>query len=169
MWPLEVREHCVQRLYGLNPPTMLALSRETGIPPTTLGRWKDQAHGTAITAENTMSSKKDKRPAAWPPAERLRVVVESAGLSEEELGAYLRREGLHAATVEQWRRAALEGLGGLPQRPPGKPKVSRRERELERELHRKEKALAEVAALLVLQKKSQLLFGEPEDGSSSGS
>jgi putative transposase len=155
MWPLELREHCVQRLFGLNPPTMLALSRETGVPPTTLGRWKEQALGTAITAENTMSSKKDKRPAAWPPAERLRVVAASAGLSDEELGAYLRREGLHAATVEPWRRDALEGLGGLPQKTSGKPKVSRRERELERELHRKEKALAEVAALLVFKKKKR--------------
>lgn len=169
MWPLEVREHCVQRLFGLNPPSVMALSRETGIPSTTLDRWKEKAREGAGSTETPMSSKKDKRPAAWPPAERLRVVVESAGLSEEELGAYLRREGLHSATVQQWRRDALAGLGGLPQKSPGKPKVSRRERELERELHRKEKALAEVAALLVLQKKSQLLLGEPEDGSSSGS
>jgi len=112
-----------------------------------------------------MASKKDKRPARWPPSERLRIVIESASLSEEELGEFLRREGLHAATLEQWRADALSGLGG-PSAPAARGKVSRRERELQRELRRKEKALAEAAALLVLQKKTRLLFGEDEDDSS---
>ena len=111
-----------------------------------------------------MASKKDKRPARWPPAERLRIVIESASLPEEELGEFLRREGLHAATLEQWRADALAGLGGTPA-PAARGKVSRRERELQRELRRKEKALAEAAALLVLRKKTRLLFGEDEDDS----
>ncbi len=92
-------------------------------------------------------------------------MIESARLPEDELGEFLRREGLHAPTLEQWRADALAGLGGTSAPAAGR-KVSRRERELQRELRRKEKALAETAALLVLQKKSRLLFGDDEDDSS---
>lgn len=164
MWPLELRHHCVKRLLSPNPPSVSCLEEETGIPNQTLTRWRSAARNGARTGlEERMASKKDKRPTRWPPAERLRVIEKSAGLSDDELGAFLRREGLHAATVEEWRRDALAGLGGQARGPSGKPKVSRRERELQRELRRKEKALAETAALLVLQKKSRLLFGEDED------
>ncbi len=166
MWPIELRERCVQRLLGHSPPTVKDLSRETGIPEPTLSRWQVNARrGTWRDPRESMASKKDKRPARWPPSERLRVVIESAGLSEDELGEFLRRGGLHAPTLEQWRADALAGLDGLPA-PSTRPKVSRRERELQRELRRKEKALAEAAALLVLQRKSRLLFGDDEDDSS---
>lgn len=166
MWPIELRERCVQRLLGDSPPLVKELSRETGVPEPTLSRWQINARtGIWQVPRESMASRKDKRPARWPPSERLRVVIEAASLSEEELGEFLRREGLHGATLEQWRTDALAGLGGPPA-PSARRKVSRRERELQRELHRKEKALAEVAALLVLQKKSRLLFGDDEDDSS---
>lgn len=163
-WPLELRERCTQRLLDPNPPTMAFLSQETGVPAPTLWRWKEGALRGRVPRGTTMASNKDNRPQRWPPAERLRVVVETASLEEAELGEYLRRVGLHAATVEGWRADALAGLGGQVA-PSGKPRVSRRERELQRELRRKEKALAETAALLVLQKKAHLLLGEDEDGS----
>ena len=167
MWPLELREHCVRRLLGPNPPLVVRLAEETGIPRCTLSRWKSAAL-RASSSGDEMASKKDTRPSQWSASERLRVVVQTSSLSEAELGEYLRREGLHAATVESWRQGALAGLSGQSAQP-SRPVVSRRERELERELRRKEKALAETAALLVLQKKARQLFGEDEDGSSGKS
>ena len=109
-----------------------------------------------------MSSNTDRRDTDWTPAERFRAVFETENLEGEELGAYLREHGLHAATLEQWRQDALAGLGSPTKR---QPKSSRRIRELERELRRKEKALAETAALLVLQKKLRHLLEEDEDDS----
>ncbi len=95
----------------------------------------------------------------WSPEEKLRIISEALGLEDDELGAFMRREGLHDSDLEEMRAAALEGL---------EPKVvqrgpSREEKRivtLERELRRKEKALAEAAALLVLQKKFRALMEE---------
>jgi len=115
-----------------------------------------------------------KRPQDWTAEEKLQAVIEAAGLSEEELGEFLRRQGLHGAQLQQWRDGVLAGLEQSSKR--GSRKSSpeaRRVRELERELDRKEKALAEAAALLVLKKKVRKIWGDeaddtsPKSGSSS--
>jgi transposase-like protein len=105
---------------------------------------------------------KGRRPEDWSAEERLRVVRETAGLTGAELGAALRREGLHSAVVDEWRDDALSALGGKRQR----TREQKRIRELERELKRKDKALAETAALLVLTKKVQALWGDEDDDTS---
>lgn len=79
-------------------------------------------------------------------------------MSDEDLGAFMRREGLHEVDLKEMREAALAGL-----KPPVRQGPSPEEQELKqvkRELRRKEKALAEAAALLVLQKKFQALMAE---------
>jgi len=105
-----------------------------------------------------------KRPQDWTAEEKLSAVIEAAALSDEELGAFLRRKGIHGAQLKEWRQIVLSGL---EKRPPRLSKKStaeaRRIRELERELARKEKALAEAAALLVLKKKAQAIWGDGDD------
>jgi transposase-like protein len=87
--------------------------------------------------------------------------MEASRLRDAELGEFLRRKGLHEAQLTQWRQSALEALGGgKPARPSSE---SRRVRELEKEVLRKDKALAEAAALLVLQKKIRSLWGDADD------
>ena len=97
------------------------------------------------------------------PEEKLRLVRETASLDEAALGAFLRREGVHEADLQRWREQTSEGaLGALA----GKRQRSleqKRIRKLEAELKRKDKALAEAAALLVLSKKARALWGAPED------
>jgi transposase-like protein len=113
-----------------------------------------------------------KRPQDWTAQEKLNAVIEAASVSEQELGAFLRRKGLHEAQLNEWRQVVL---AGLDQRPGGASKKrtpqARRVRELERELARKEKALAEAAALLVLQKKARAIWGDVDDatGNQNGS
>lgn len=100
-----------------------------------------------------------RRPADWTAQERLQVVLEASKLSEADLGSFLRSKGLHEASLTEWRGAMLEAL-----RNPAKVSPeARRVRELERELDRKEKALAEAAALLVLKKKVQTIWGDEGD------
>jgi transposase len=86
-------------------------------------------------------------------------VLQAAGLRDEALGELLRREGLHEATLLDWRAAALEGIA------PRKPHRADQKRiaKLEKELARKDKALAEAAALLILQKKVRDLWGDGDD------
>lgn len=102
----------------------------------------------------------------WSGEDKLAAVIESASLSEAELGGYLRRRGLHRATLEAWRQEALQGLSGGTSRrvvAPGTKDDRKRIRALERELARKDKALAETAALLVLKKKIEALWGDEAD------
>jgi len=168
VWSLELRNRCVQRLMSSSSPSLSELSEQTGVSTSTLSRWHTAATQPQICDDLPMAkNKNERRPRDWSPAERLRVVIQSDRLTDEELGEFLRREGLHANTLEQWRQDALAGLDGRGGQ--SKPaRSSRRERALERELRRKERALAETAALLVLQKKSRALFPEDEDDSSSG-
>lgn len=112
-----------------------------------------------------------RRPQDWPAAERFGAVLEASALGEAELGAFLRRKGLHEVDLAEWRRVALDALAGEPRgRTKTKPVDVKRVRELEREvkslsedLRRKEKALAEVTALLVLKKKLGALRLDEDD------
>lgn len=155
----------VQRMLGPKRKTAAALASEVGISQPTLSRWLRAAQSTlpAMAASKppppTPEPKKPRRPEDWPAEERLRVLSAASGLRDDELGAFLRREGLHEATLEEWRAAALEALG--PRRQPRAEQ--KRVRELEKQLRRKDKALAETAALLVLQKKVQAIWGDGDD------
>ena len=105
-----------------------------------------------------------KRPQDWSAEEKLQAVIEAGTVSEAELGAFLRRQGLHAAQLTQWRQLVLSGLKQAPQRSAkASTAQARRVRELEQELARKEKALAEAAALLILKKKAQSIWGDEDD------
>ena len=113
-----------------------------------------------------------KRPQDWTAEEKLQVVVEAAAEPETELGAFLRRQGLHEAQLQQWRQQVLAALEQRTTRTSKKSTPEARQlRELERELARKDKALAEAAALLILKKKAQAIWGDEDDttGSKNGS
>jgi RNase P protein component len=93
---------------------------------------------------------------AWSIDEKVRVLAEARKVTGTELTALLQKEGLLLAELEQWRLALdEEGRASIA--------TTKRIRRLERELARKEKALAEVAALLVLKKKVEHLQEDEED------
>lgn len=143
------------------------LSRETGIPQPTLSRWLRGAASLRLVTSKPESPKEpevaaaEKRPQDWSPLERMQFVIDADALDDQELGELLRRRGVHREQLDAWR-AAAEGFGQAA--PTRRSAEGKRIRELEREVARKDKALAETAALLVLQKKLQLLFpASPED------
>ena len=170
VYPQELRQRLVGRMLGAERKSACSLAKETGVSQTTLSRWNQSARSVAsmTTKSDDPSSPRlppPRRPQDWTPEERLRAVIESSALADADLGAWLRREGLHEATLAQWREAALRGLGGGGGGAAGDAK---RVKELERELHRKDKALAETAALLVLRGKLNALW-EEEGGSTARS
>lgn len=154
----------VQRMLGPGAKSATELSKEVDVHQVTLSRWKREASTlTAMAAAKPTAPAKPK--AARTAAEKLELVLAADKCSPEELGALLRREGLHEADLTQWREAMAAGLeetrGGSAA---GKSAVqSKRIRELERELHRKERALAEAAALLILQKKVRSIWADEDD------
>ena len=113
--------------------------------------------------DSPRSLMKVRRPQDWTAEEKLDVLIEAASLPDEELGAFLRRKGLHEAHLKEWRQTVLSGLQKRPARAKKTTAEARRIKELERELHRKEKALAEAAALLVLKKKAQAIWGDGDE------
>jgi transposase len=162
----------------LDPAAMSAcgLSRETGVPQGTLSRWLRRARMVNGVSKRGKHPKGTGDPAArrpqdWSADEKLEAVIYASTLTEEELGAFLREKGLHEADLVAWRKTVLTASraalsGERPRKGRKQSKEARRIRELEKELDRKEKALAEAAALLVLKKKVQQIWGD-EDGSTS--
>jgi hypothetical protein len=96
-------------------------------------------------------------------------VIETASLNEAELSEYCRRKGLYPQQISAWREACLQANAlAVPKADQSQLKAQAKHiKQLQSELRRKEKALAEAAALLVLQKKVRDLWPEPEDGKSS--
>ena len=158
-YPTVLRSKLVRRMTGPDGESATALARETGIAQQTLSRWLRAAGTVAVMDES--GDRPARRPQDWSAEEILAVITEAAGLSDEDLGAFLRRKGLHEAHLEEWRTRIVAGLE-TPVRRSGRSPEAKRIRELERELRRKEKALAEVAALLVLQKKVREIWGDEE-------
>ena len=100
----------------------------------------------------------------WTPAARLEAVIATAAMDEATRSAWCREHGLYAADLEAWKRDAIAGLGDPRAASATEARQDRRRvKELERELHRKDKALAETAALLVFARKLSAVFREGED------
>jgi transposase-like protein len=138
------------------------VARQENISDVTLYTWRNQVRDRGQIVPGSQSS-----PEQWSAEARVAVVAETLTLPEVELSEYCRKKGLFPEQVKAWREACLNG-----QRPSAKGSSADREehrrdkkkiRALEKELHRKEKALAEAAALLVLRKKLTAFWDEKND------
>ena len=152
------KEAMVQKMSGPGGVSACSLSVETGVPQSTLSRWL-RHYGTVEPRRSTMSSKK--RPENWPAEQKLKTVEEYDSLPDDKAqGRFLRERGLYSVDIERWREEMLQALGRKRKR---KDPKNQRIKELEGELRRKEKALAETAALMTLKKKAQDIWGDNED------
>jgi hypothetical protein len=157
----------VQRLAGAQGVSAYALSREVGIPQPTLSRWLTAASSLPVVKNDDETQPRAKRPDEWSPQQKLAAVMEAAGVSDAELGAWLRRKGLTEEQLRQWRENALSGFKARASR--GSRDDRKRVKELERELKRKDRALAETAALLVLQGKMEALWAAEDEATRQSS
>jgi len=140
----------VARLVGKDSVSARQLAVETGLEQQTLSRWLQEASSLPI-----MPAKRAK--SEWSIEEKIRILAKASPLTGAELSDCLQREGVRQPEYEQWRLAlAEEGRASLA--------TVKRIRTLERELARKEKALAEAAALLVRKKKLHVLEEDEGDG-----
>ena len=160
-YSIEFKEAVVQKMMPPNAMPVRSLSKETGVSDVTLYKWRKEFRdkGFAVPGD-------DSRPDSWSAQDKLAVVIETAALNESELAKYCREKGLYAEQVSGWREAALRGYERdeqLQQQQASSRKEDRREiKKLKSEARRKDKALAETAALLVLSKKSQAIWGDRE-------
>ena len=161
-YPIEFKESIIQKMMPPNAVSVPQLVKETGVADVTLYKWRKEYRdqGIAVPADSS-------NPENWSAEDKLAVVVETMPLNEAELSEYCRSKGLYTEQIEQWKQAALTGYQSnvqvAKQRAREHKKDQKKIKQLEAELKRKEKALAETAALLVLSKKCQAIWGESEE------
>ena len=163
----------IQKMTGPGAMSASALSKRVEVPQATLSKWLRKAgvdspfrySNNGNEYSQMPKTKGPRRPNDWSAEDKLKVVMEAAALDDEQLGAFLREKGLHMTHLEQWRKQMLDGLQltGSKKRTKDKKAYTKRIRTLEKELRRKDKALAETAALLVLKKKVQEIWGDEDD------
>lgn len=147
------------------PPNNLAirqLSQDEGISEATLHKWRAQAR-----SKGQLLPDADAGPEGWSSRDKFAAVLETAALNETDLAEYCRKRGLYPTQIAAWRsaceqandwdRASTARLGQATK------EEKKRIKDLERDLARKDRALAETAALLVLRKKASAIWGDGED------
>lgn len=152
-------ERKASTLAKLLPPynmTVTAVAQMEGISEATLYNWRNQAK-----TEGKPVPGAEKNSGQWPAEARLAVIVETATLSEAEIAEYCRKKGLYPVQITQWKQAFLQvtsvdDKAALRQ-------SQKENKQLKKELLRKEKALAEAAAILVLRKKLRDYYGETDE------
>jgi transposase len=138
------------------------IAKGEGISEATLYNWLKQTRHQGVPVPGSLNNS----PEDWSGEAKFAVVIETAPLNASELSEYCRTKGLYPEQVARWRQACIEGAATQESRDQvvtGQLKVAKqRIRTLEKDLRRKEKALAESAALLVLQKKFNTLWEDAE-------
>ena len=158
----EEKDKLIARMF---PPESISpsnLSLETGISKSTLATWKTKVSVSNIKGNNISNKSISSR-------EKFLIVMETYTMSESDLGKYCRENGLYASDIKEWRSSCIAANDGA--KTINKSSIledqlkeeKRKAKELEKDLRRKEKALAETAALLVLRKKLDAIFGENEE------
>jgi transposase-like protein len=165
----EFKQQAVQKLLNRGQGvTMEDIATPLGVAMSSLYRWMTDFQRTTLNGHNNKKMTKpenEKRPEDWSKEQRFNAIVACHELSAEQISAYCRSHGIYAHHIERWKLDFL-GASRAPESVPSQLKVrqlSKQNQKLKRDLNRKDKALAETAALLVLQKKVHDIWKEDED------
>lgn len=148
----------VQKLLMPDSIGINALSREIGINRRTIFDWRNEYKNDILNSEKDH----ELLPEDWPYEAKYEAVIESKQITDEKLGEWLRINGVKTDHLEKWNEE-LKAMAKSKDNNDELKKANKRIKELERELRIKEKALAEAAALLLLKKKVDLLWGKEDE------
>jgi len=160
----EFKESMLQKIFFNPDRSVVSFAREASIPGSTVATW---VRNYKKKNGKIMSQKKRKK--QWSAEKKFETVLLTAPMSEAEKSEYGREHGIYPAQLKEWKEDCIAGCRNAPDKKYIKEakekeqQYKKKTRNLEKELMRKDKALAETAALLVLKKKIQEIWGEPED------
>lgn len=157
------KEQALVKVYSRGDRTIQSVADELNVKLQTLKIWMKRK--MKQTRDESPSSVKEKRPQDWRVEEQLQALQETYGLTDEALNVWCRERGLFAHHLASWKAAFCNSQTTAETTPPSKRELrdlKDENHQLKRELNRKEKALAEAAALLILQKKFQALWEDEE-------
>lgn len=161
-YPKEMKEAIINRMMPPNNEAISRISEETGIAEATLYKWRKDARaaGNATPGDGQGSEQ-------WSSEDKFLIVMETYAMNGAELVEYCRKKGLYKEQIEAWRDSCLNANGRefnqTKQLNQELREGKKREKTLEKDLRKKEKALAEAAALLLLRKKVQAIWGDQEE------
>ena len=152
----------LKRMLPPNNTSIRRLSQEEGISEATLHKWRAEARGKGQLLPDA-----DAGAEGWTSRDKFAAVLETAAMNEADLAEYCRKRGVFPAQIKAWR-LACEQANDWDRASTAKMSQATRDdrkrvKDLERELARKDRALAETAALLVLRKKLGAIWGGDED------
>jgi len=160
MYTEEFKKGAVQKFLSRGSRRAWEIGKEIGVADSTLYEWRKK-YGTSLIIMDEA-----RRPQDWSLDQKCKAVFEFEKLTEDLRGEFLRKEGLHTDHLVQWKKEIQdcfihqEGAKNLTKIE--KAQFKRQIKELQMDLKRKEKALAETAALLILKKKADLIWGTEE-------
>jgi len=158
----QFKESIITKALAPNAPSVVKLAKESNIPYPTLYTWVSMSRKNRGKSNNSMAVQPKNRAAEA----KLQAVMDTLNMTEEEKGAYCRQHGFYTHHLEEWKKLILAGLGSTHIDKSQKVKQQKTQDEIKKlqsDLRRKDKALAEVSALLILKKKVDLLWGDKED------
>ena len=150
--------------------TLVEMAETLGVSRSALQRWITQSKNhqlDSISAHDHSSlstmTTKEKRPQDWTLEERLNLIINSHGLSDQAISELCRSQGLFPHHITEWKQHFITGLPTESKKQTSIKTLRNEIKSLNKDLNRKTKALAETAALLVLQKKVNTIWGNDED------
>jgi transposase len=149
------KQSIVQKVTSPGGPSIMEMSKKIGVHNTSIRTWIK-----TYAISNSMKKSKE-----WTPEAKLEAIIKTASMNENELGEYLRANGLHSTELEQWKQEfySSQKSVGRPKLDPELADLRAKEKELTKDLKRKDRALAEMSARIVLLKKSRLIWGDSEE------
>lgn len=152
------RQQALQKVYSRGSRTVISVAEELNMNHWTLKNWMASKNQNTVKPGNNTA----KSPANWTPAERLDALMTTHSMDQQALNAYCRNQGIFTHHLKQWREDFESGTSSSSSHLAELRDLKSSHKSLQSELNRKEKALAEAAALLVLQKKFQALWEDKE-------
>ena len=158
-YSVELKEQIVRKMLPPHGQSVATIQRETGISAPTLYAWKKQFRERGFVVPKTPTSAD-----RWDAKAKLAAVIHTALMNEAERSAYCREVGVYVEQLDAWKAAfeTMDVSAGSASKAE-LAQARKQNRQLAKELLRKERALAEAAALLTLSKKAQAIWGTDAD------
>ena len=160
----EFKESLVEKVIGESKRSIRSVANEAKVGVSSLHQWVHDAK--AISNHVDLNTSASERSINWSSAKKLQAVIDTASLLDDELNRYCRQQGIYKSQLEQWKIEFMSERDHSAKEMNNELKMLRSQnKQLQRELQRKEKALAEASALLLLKKNLDQLWSVDEDNS----
>ena len=151
------KQQAVVKFINRGTKSVETIADELGTSSKNLYRWRKELGEVSMSKNKSISE--------WTLEQKLESIVQTASMNEVEVSEYLRSNGLHSSDLESFKSDALAGLKskGRPKLDPEVTQLRKENKALQRDIKKKNKALAEYSARVILLKKSHEIWGTPED------